>query len=55
MSKTYFDYISETIKARNKIFSTDTPRGLENIIFQPGHQVALPPQVVPPRYVKNLF
>ena len=30
MSKTYFHHISEAIKARDLIFSIDTPWGLEN-------------------------
>ena len=50
MSKPYFDQISETIKARDLIFGTGAPYGLENTVPWYGHQAALPLQVTAPTY-----
>ena len=48
MTKTCFDHISETIKARDFIFGTVALWGIGNSMFQYGHQAAPPPQVAPP-------
>ena len=43
MTKTYFDHISETIKARHLIFGIGNPWGLENEMVQSGHKAVPPP------------
>ena len=57
MLKSYFGYISETIKDRDLIFGIGTPYDLENKRVQSGHQASLPPnlKVAPPTCQNLIF